>query len=101
MTIDEAKGLFALMGWKWQELPLSKGNAARGQMDAAYQDLYEVFVNEVMEGIMKHRAGPAYQQNYEALALDRCLTRYAELYTACIAEGGHVGTRPRTLSKRP
>jgi hypothetical protein len=57
MTSDEAQGVFALMGWKWQELPLGKGNASRGKMDAEKQDEYEGILKEVVEGGWRQRAG--------------------------------------------
>ena len=69
MTTEEAKGLFALMGWQWEARGLAQGNNVRGKLDAAYQGLYEVFV-----------------AIYETYGVDECLTRYAELYLAWVAE---------------
>lgn len=86
MTVDEAKGLFALMGWKWEARALNHGNLARGRMPEPWQGRYEVFVNEVMEAERKAGAPGGFQQ-YENYNPARCLTRYAELYLEWMAEG--------------
>lgn len=90
MSVDEAKGLFALMGWDWTAMPLAGGNNKRGRLPEKYKGRYEVFVNEVMveqRRVLSRQLGkpdPAYSE-YENYAVDRCLTHYAELYTEYIA----------------
>lgn len=88
MTTDEAKALFALMGWRWKPRPLAKGNNLRGRMpDIPWQGCYEVFVNEVMAAnVASSFVGNTYSE-YERYDVDRCLTRYAELYLEYIANG--------------
>ena len=84
MTTDEAKGLFALMGWQWQPTPLSLGNNKRGRLPQPWQGKYEVYVNEIM--VEKSRGNTDERHTeYELYDVDRCLTRYAELYTDYIA----------------
>jgi hypothetical protein len=90
MTTDEAKGLFALMGWPWEARSLDGGNPARGRLPDPFKGRYEVFVNELMvERSSKVDRGPLTQPgevlHYEHYGVDLCLTRYAELYTEYIA----------------
>ena len=90
MTLDEAKGLFALMNWEWAAFSLSGGNNRRGRLPHPFQGRYEVYVNEIMverrEQLRKQigQQDPAYAE-YEHYDVDACLTRYAELYTEYIA----------------
>lgn len=89
MTLDEAKALFALMGWPWKSQPLSVGNNRRGRLPEKYKDQYDVFVNLLMVEARRQlgKPDPAYSE-YERYDVDRCLTRYAQLYLQWIAEKG-------------
>lgn len=84
VTTDEAKGLFALMNWQWIPLPLAEGNNKRGRMDDLYSGRYAVFVNEVM--VNDKIKGTESATVYETYDVDKCLTRYAELYLVWVAE---------------